>query len=186
MKHLPKILLFFLTFIIYASAAHAQDSTMIRKNPLKPRFIDRIYTGGNLGVQFGRETFVEVSPIVGYRFTDKFSAGIGFSYKYYRYRDTQFELESNVYGGKVFGRYFFTDYLFGYAEFEHLNLDAFDFYPNKRRVDVESLLAGGGYFQRFSENSNSGLFAMILYNFTESAYTPYSNPIVRVGFNVGF
>lgn len=159
---------------------------MIRKHPLKPRLLDRMYTGGNLGFQFGRETFAEVSPILGFQITDQFSAGIGLTYQYYKYQDVQYKLESNVYGGKLFGRYFFTDFLFGYAEFEHLNLDAFDFYPKKRRVDVESLLGGGGYFQRFNENSNSGLFAMILYNFTESAYTPYSNPIVRIGFNLGF
>ncbi|HRG53259.1 MAG TPA: hypothetical protein PLL00_10515 [Bacteroidia bacterium] len=168
------------------NSAYAQDSTMIRKNPLKPRFIDRLYTGGNVGFQIGNEAYAEISPILGCRITDKFSAGIGFTYQYYRFKSAQYELVSNVFGGKVFGRYFFTNYLFGHGEFEHLNLDAFDFYPQKRRVDVESVLAGGGYFQRFSEASNSGLFAMILYNFTESAYTPYSNPIVRIGFNLGF
>jgi hypothetical protein len=184
MKSLCVILLF--CVLLFTSAMRAQDSTMIRKNPLKQRFIDRIFTGGNVGFQFGRETYAEVSPILGYRITDQFQAGFGLTYQYYRYQDTQYKLESNVYGGKIFGRYFFTDYLFGYAEFEHLNLDAFDFYPYKRRVDVESLLGGGGYFQRFSQNSNSGFFAMILYNFTESAYTPYSNPIIRIGFNLGF
>ena len=185
MKARPLLLFIFISHWLCFNSLHAQDSTMLRKNP-KPRFIERLYTGGNVGFQIGNQAYAEISPIVGCRITDKFSVGIGLTYQYYRFKSAQFELVSNVYGGKVFGRYFFTDYLFGYGEFEHLNLDAFDFYPQKRRVDVESVLAGGGYFQRFNESSNSGIFAMILYNFTESAYTPYSNPIVRIGFNLGF
>jgi hypothetical protein len=161
---------------------YGQDSTMLRKNPPKERFIDRLYTGGNLGAQFGTVTFIDVSPLVGYRITDKISAGIGATYQYYHYKDKFYDFETNVYGGRVFGRYLFNDYLFGHAEYEYLNLEAFDF--RRRRVDVGSFLVGGGYFQRISDRS--GVVAMILYNFTESVYTPYTNPIIRVGFNVGF
>jgi hypothetical protein len=164
--------------------SHAQDSTMIRKNPLKPRFWDKVYVGGNVGFQFGTVTFAEVSPLIGYQFTPKITAGIGVTYQYYRYKDRFFELTTNVYGGRIFGRYFFTDFLFAHVEYEYLNLEAFDFYPLRRRVDVESVLVGGGYLQRFG-SGNSGIFIMLLYNLTESAYTPYTNPIIRIGVNIG-
>jgi hypothetical protein len=160
-----------------------QDSTMFRKHEPKERIIDNMFFGGNMGLQFGKVTFFELSPLVGYNFTEKIAAGVGITYQYYRYKDKTYEMETNVYGARVFGRYFFTDNLFGHVEYEHLNLEAFDFYPS-RRVDVGSFLAGGGYFQRF--NRNSGLVVMLLYNFTESVYTPYQNPIIRVGVNVGF
>ncbi|MCK6648787.1 MAG: hypothetical protein L6Q66_03940 [Bacteroidia bacterium] len=169
-----------LVFIMHA--AQAQDSTMIRKQPPKYNFKDRVFFGGNLGLQFGTVTFVDVSPLVGYRITDNVSAGIGVTYQYYRYKDRFYELETNVYGGRVFGRYMFTDYLFAHAEYEYLNLEAFDFF--RRRVDVNSVLVGGGYYQRFT--SNAGVMAMLLYNFTEDRYTPYTNPIFRIGFNIGF
>jgi hypothetical protein len=168
-------------FFICSLSAYAQDSTMLPKHPPRERIIDRMFTGGNLGAQFGTVTFIEVSPLVGYRFTDKISAGIGATYQYYHYRDQTFDLETDVYGGRVFGRYLFTDYLFGHVEYEYLNLEAFDF--QRRRVDVESLLAGGGYIQRISDRV--GIVAMILFNFTESVYTPYTNPIIRVGVNFG-
>ncbi|MGQ0828812.1 MAG: outer membrane protein [Bacteroidota bacterium] len=175
---------FFLTllFAFYTNAS-AQDSTMLRKNPPKERFVDRMFFGGNIGLQFGTVTFVDVSPLVGYRITDKISAGIGVTYQYYHYKDNTYDFETNVYGGRVFGRYFFTDYLFAHAEYEYLNLEAFDFFP-RRRVDVGSFLAGGGYFQRFG-NGNSGIILMLLYNFTESVYTPYTNPIIRIGVHIG-
>ena len=161
--------------------AIAQDSSMIRKHPPKERFLDKFFVGGNLGFQFGTVTFVDVSPLVGYKFSDKISAGIGATYQYYHYKDKYYDFQTNVYGGRVFGRYFFTDYVFGHAEFEYLNLEAFDF--QRKRVDVTSVLAGGGYIQRFG--NHSGIYAMILYNFTESVYTPYTNPIIRVGVNIG-
>ncbi len=159
-----------------------QDSTMLRKHPPKERFADKIFTGGNLGFQFGTVTFAEVSPLVGYKITKKFHAGIGATYQYYHYKDKYYDFETNVYGGRVFTRYLFTDYLFGHVEYEYLNLEAFDF--QRRRVDVTSLLAGGGYIQRIG--SNSSIVAMLLYNFTESAYTPYTNPVIRIGINIGF
>ena len=164
---------------------YGQDSTMIRKNPLKKNFWEKVYVGGNVGFQFGTVTFAEVSPLVGYQFTEKITAGIGVTYQYYRYKDLNYELKTNVYGARVFGRYFFTSFLFAHVEYEYLNLEAFDFYPQRRRVDVESVLVGGGYFQRFG-TGNSGIYAMLLYNLTESAYTPYTNPIIRIGVNVGF
>jgi hypothetical protein len=163
-------------------SSNAQDSAMIRKNPPKERFIDKLFTGGNLGAQFGTVTFIDVSPLLGYRITDKISAGIGATYQYYHYKDKFYDFETNVYGGRVFGRYLFNEFLFGHGEYEYLNLEAFDF--KRRRVDVGSLLVGGGYIQRIGERS--AVIAMILYNFTESVYTPYSNPIIRVGFNIGF
>lgn len=177
-------ILFIILLIVLNISAKAQDSTMIRKHPPKERIIDRMFFGGNIGLQFGTVTFIDVSPLVGYRITDKISGGIGATYQYYHYKDKVYDFETNVYGGRVFGRYFFTDYLFAHAEYEYLNLEAFDFFP-RRRVDVGSLLAGGGYFQRFG-SGNSGMIIMLLYNFTESAYTPYQNPIIRIGVNIGF
>jgi hypothetical protein len=174
--------IFSICFYFIIAQSRAQDSTMLPKHPPKERFIDKLFTGGNLGVQFGTVTFVDVSPLVGYRITDKISAGIGATYQYYHYKDKFYDFETNVYGGRVFGRYLFTDYLFGHAEYEYLNLEAFDF--NRRRVDVGSLLVGGGYIQRIGDHA--AIVAMLLYNFTESAYTPYTNPIFRIGVNIGF
>lgn len=178
-----KLILYSSLFILCTGTFHsfAQDTTMTRKHPPKKNFWDKTFIGGNLGLQFGTVTFADVSPLVGYKFNEKISAGIGVTYQYYHYKDRYYDFETNVYGGRVFGRYNFTDYLFGHLEYEYLNLEAFDFY--RRRVDVGSLMAGAGYVQHIS--NNSGIVAMVLYNFTESVYTPYQNPIIRIGFVIG-
>jgi hypothetical protein len=174
-------MLFGVLLCFFTLKSVSQDSTMLPKHPPKERFTNKLFTGGNLGAQFGTITFIEVSPLLGYKATDKIAVGIGATYQYYHYNDKIYNFETNVYGGRVFGRYLFTDYLFGHLEYEYLNLEAFDF--KRRRVDVESILGGGGYIQRLGDHA--AIVAMILYNFTESAYTPYSNPIIRVGVNIG-
>jgi hypothetical protein len=171
-----KIALFCL--LLFVSAGFAQDSTMIRKHPPQQRILDKMFIGGNFGLQFGSFTYVEVSPLVGYQINDRISAGVGVTYEYFHYKTSYYNLKTNVYGGRVFGRYRFTENLFGHVEYEYLNLEAFDFYP-RRRVGVDGILGGGGYMQRFGRNSS--MVAMILYNFTQSVYTPYNNPVIRVG-----
>lgn len=165
-------------FILLTVCCFAQNSSMLPKNETKERIRDKIFIGGNMGLQLGTSTYVEFSPLVGYNITPKLSAGIGATYQYFHYNDGYYNLKTNVYGGRAFGRYMIMDYLFAHAEYEYLNLEAFDFYP-RRRVDVVSILGGGGYMQRFGRNS--ALVAMILYNFTESVYTPYNNPVIRMG-----
>jgi hypothetical protein len=174
-----KFVVLFTLFIIISNAQG--DSTLIKKHPPQQHpksFKDKMFVGGNLGFQFGTITFADISPLVGYRITDRISAGVGVTYQYYHYQDKYYNFQTNVYGGRVFGRYMFTKNIFGHVEYEYLNLEAYDFFPY-RRVGVENLMGGGGFIQRFGHNS--GLEALILYNFTESAYTPYSNPIFRVG-----
>jgi len=182
MKRITVPVIFLLVISSLSSFGQIDDSTMFRKHPPKQRFWDKVFIGGGLGAQFGSQTAIVISPVVGYKFTKKITAGFGITYQYYRYRYTNSIFETNVFGGNVFGRYYFTKNLFGHGEIEYLNLEAYDTYPI-RRVDVESLLAGGGYVQHIGENS--GILLMLLYNFTPSYYTPYSNPIIRIGVNIG-
>ena len=181
---IPKFKIALLSFcLLLCCFGFAQDSTMVRKKKPKPDFIDKLFWGGNFGLQFGSASFVELSPLVGYKVTPKFSLGVGATYQYYSIKDRFYKFETNVFGGRVFARYLFTDYLFAHAEYEYLNLEAFDFVI-PRRVDVTSILGGVGYIQRLGPNA--AITGILLYNFTESYYTPYTNPIIRIGVNLGF
>ncbi len=151
---------------------------------LKANFKDRIFLGGNLGLQFGTQTYIDVSPLIGYKITDRFSSGIGVTYIYYRYKDNVYSYNTNIYGGRVFSRYFFTENIFGHAEFEVLNMELlstnnYQYY----RKNIYTPMIGAGYIQRFS--NQSGIYLLLLYNLNDSAESPYSNPIIRIGFNIG-
>lgn len=71
-------------------------------NPYKLR--DKLYVGSGLNLLFGNTTFFYVSPMVGYDITDKFSAGIGTMYQFYR----QNVGGGNFYNSNSFGVGVFT------------------------------------------------------------------------------
>lgn len=145
--------------------------------PLK----ERIYLGGNLGLQFGNPfTFVEVSPLIGLWLQPQILVGGGPVYRYFRRSDINFE--DNQFGGRLFSRYHFAENFFAHAEYELLNLTDYRFPPDNPRTNINSVLIGGGYVQNLG---GSSLFIMALVNLTETELTPYSNPVIRVGFNIG-
>jgi hypothetical protein len=144
---------------------------------------DRLILGGNLGLQFGSTfTVIEVSPTLGYRLTDRYIAGIGARYIYFRERLFGSNFETNIYGGSIYNQYFFIENLFGHAEYEILSLQSRQA-RTENRLDVHSIFIGGGYRSQLGTNSFGMI--MILYNINESVHSPYTNPIIRVGFGFG-
>lgn len=175
-----------LTFLLLCAInANAQDyyqKDSVKPKPKEPKesFWKKTFFGGGLGLQFGNPTVIDLAPVIGYRITPKVSAGVGITYEYINYPTYNFT--TNIYGGSVFGRYTFYKGFFAQGEVEYLNLQAFDLLD--QRVDVESVFVGGGYINHFSRNA--AFVAMVLYNLTPSYYTPYSNPLIRLGVNIGF
>lgn len=173
----------FLILLMYPTL-QAQESP---KRPLA----DRFFLGGNLGLQFGNLTFVDLSPLVGYKITEKLHAGIGATYIYYKYKDAYLKYETNIYGGRVFGRYYPLENLFAHAEYEVLNMEVPETvnFPGTTstqyvRDNINSLLVGGGY--ALPIGGSSSVIMMLLFNVIEEEYSPYQNPIIRIGFNAGF
>lgn len=156
-------------------------------NPQPQSLLNRLFFGGNLGLAFGSITFVNVSPIIGYRITETFGAGLGPSYSYYRdNRDRNFVFETNTYGGRVFAQQRITDQLLAYAEYELLNMEVPDLLFRKLvRTNISSLFVGGGYGTPLG-NARSSAFVLVLFNVLESEYQVYQNPVIRGGFNFGF
>jgi hypothetical protein len=179
MNHRPYLLSLLLVAIslqlTYAQPARPADP----KPPLK----DRLYTGGIIGLQFGTVTFIELAPIIGYMVTPKLSAGVGLKYMYYKETAYGTTYSNSSYGGSIFSRYFLLENLFAHVETEVLNLEVQEFYGS-RRMNITSVFLGGGYRQMLGERS--GIDLMILANLNESRYSPYPNPVIRIGMGIGF
>jgi hypothetical protein len=159
---------------------------------------DRWFFGGNLGMVFGTVTNVQVSPIVGYYITKRLAAGAGPYYEFYK-RSDFVKVKTHIYGGNVFTRYFvFPDLgtffpimggiaIFAQAEFMGLSLEReyfkspFTATNEEGRFFSENYFVGGGVFQRIGKKS--GLYFTVLYVVNESAESPFTNPVVRIGFN---
>lgn len=155
--------------------------------PRKSRFLDRVYIGGNVGAQFGRVTFIDISPNIGFLLTKnrKLSAGVGVTYQYLNVKHQGDTYDTHTYGGRVFGRYMIWHGITVQAELEMLNLECYRPPPfdGLQRRWLPAVLLGGGYTQTFG--GRTGISLMVFYNFLDHECSPYSNPIFRIGFNVG-
>ncbi|KAF5057374.1 hypothetical protein DSECCO2_357530 [anaerobic digester metagenome] len=194
MKTLQLIL--FAPILIISSLFSAADAQEFSKN--KEKFSDNLFFGGGLGLQFGTLTLIDISPVIGYRFTEKFETGIGLTYKYYKYKDyyidyytgTRYDLKSNILGGSVFARYHILDNVFAHTEYESLRYNYTGYYNSgaglmkePQTAVINSFFVGGGYRQRISQGSY--FYIMALWNLNDDALSPYSNPVLRMGVILG-
>jgi hypothetical protein len=159
------------------------------------RPIDRLFFGGNFGLMFGTVTNVEISPLVGYYLTPRLAAGAGIRFEYFRDKGYYEPYQTTIYGGNIFSRYTIIRNLgeglnirinsgiFTQVEYEALSLEREYFeppYTGDGRFIVHSILVGGGLIQPIGRRS--ALLLTVLYNLNETSRSPYSNPVVRVGF----
>jgi hypothetical protein len=173
-----------ITLIFLSFNCFSQDSQDTLKTPRKsPKhksdFWERVYFGGNLGLQFGNFTVIDISPIIGYKLTEKFSLGGGPSYIYLK--DKNYNYSTSIYGGNIFGRYFLYKDLFAHTEYEVQNGD---WAGTGRRFNLTNIWVGGGYRQPVGELGSFMILA--LWNINESIYSYYNNPVITAGFSVGF
>ena len=179
-----------------------------KKKESKPKGFDasRLILGGGAGFGFGGYTSLSISPIVGYRITDNFSAGIGVGYQYtkiknfYQYENPlTFEVKSLHYVASalypsVWSRYILFRNFFAHAEFEYNFLRFRDYQfigstgemkPYNTKINVPCLLVGGGL--RAPIGGRASIVVLGLYDVLQKQYSPYKDRIdVRFGFNIGF
>ncbi len=172
-------ILFILLFSVSTFVCSAQINSAFN-----PPLSERISFGGNVGLNFGTITAISISPTIGYRLTEKFTAGVGVIYNYVKYAKQVygFDFSTNSYGGRVFGRYRFLENVYGSLEYQTLNLAAYDFntLESRGRISVPMLFAGGGYLQPIGEKSFINI--SLQYDLIQDPYSPYGNPLISVGF----
>ncbi len=196
---------YFIVFVLLASATFsaiaqsdyvkpATRSTADKSSDEKPetevsemKLKDRLTYGGNFGLNFGDITMVDISPMIGYRTTNKWVNGVGLTYQYYEDRRFRPSFKTSIFGGRAFSRHMVYKSVFVHGEYELLKFNVLSrnleqnpshWYP--------ALFVGGGVFQSFGGKSQSGLVITIMYNLT---YNPSNSLYVspwqfRIGFMI--
>ncbi len=143
---------------------------------------EKISFGGNFGLGFGSITYVNASPMIGYRLTERLTTGVGAIYSYTHYAKEIYgqAFSTSVLGGSAFARYRVLDNIYGIAEFQTLSLNALDPFTNRNiRVPADVLFLGAGYLSQISPRAYVN-FA-VLFDVIEDVYSPYTNPVIQAG-----
>jgi hypothetical protein len=206
------LLILLSSFVFLPGRLFSQETSDSKKH----EFWHRVAVGGNVGFEFGSITGIVLSPEIRFRLVDQLYLGLGFNYQYLQYKDYYYnpatfqytDFKSNVYGGRIFARYYLSSIfdnalgnIFGHLEYEYLTytmpyassgqppdgivIDPWGnwYRPGKQIIEISSLFIGGGYTQ--SLGGRAFLDLLILFNLNDSYLSPYSNPIIRLGFGVG-
>lgn len=161
----------------YVNALPSNDSQKENMNDLTNR--ERTVVGGSLGLGLSSSNgsgmfFGSLTPLVGFRVTERFSAGVGFNYTYYK---TRF-YEEQIYAGIAWARLGLFNGLFACAEIDQVNAPIYTMGSMKRET-FPLVLAGGGISQGIGHGI--GTYFQIMYDFTEEVRSPYGPLIIRGG-----
>lgn len=181
-----KPVLFVLILIFAFTSAYGQ-----KKEKDIPPFRERLFFGGNFGLQFGTITDIQFSPVIGFWVLPRLGVAAGPNYRFYKYRNDR----TDIFGGRAYMQFIFLQdlnsiiplgvhtSLFLHGEYEALSLQSsfWKLTPDtSERFMINTFLAGAGFSQQLGRRS--ALYFTFLWPLNDSGYGVYSNPEIRVGF----
>ena len=152
-----------------------------RDDEPRKSFKDRLFLGGNFGLSFGTTTNINVSPLLGYRVSERYSVGAGVVFNYYKFKAPTFEYSTSIYGPQLFNRFLITETIFAQAEYQYLNAEVVDpFTYELNRAWANILYLGGGIRQGLG--GNGFLVGTLMYDVVGDRNSPYASRwMPRVG-----
>jgi len=174
-----------------ALLAQTPDSTAYKapEEPEKEKQqsgVQRVYYGGYVGFSFGDYTRISFAPLVGFRLTRMWSAGVKAAYEYVedkRYSET---VTSHNYGGSFFARLRPHPRMYLHGEFAYMSYEYQTASLSSEREWVPFLLLGGGIVQPISKKASA--FIEVLFDVLQDENSPYADwdPWISIGVSAGF
>jgi hypothetical protein len=148
-------------------------------------FAKNLLYGGTFGAFFGPQTYIELSPKVGYKAKEKLVLGAGINYIYFSMRDFGQKFVTHIYGPSVFAQYALVSGLFAYGEFNAFSVATYNPLPPyaAERIWIGSAPFGLGYY---SGGEMKGVYLSVLYDLINDPASPYYNGGMPILLRVGF
>jgi hypothetical protein len=177
-----------LTILLLLSMLSVISGQKSREEP--PPLRERLFFGGNIGLQFGSVTDIMVSPVAGIWLLPRLAVAVGPNYRFYK----DWIGSTNIYGVKGYMEFVVIKDInsfipigsgtgiFFHVEDEMLSLESSvwkDPYSSGR-FTINTLLAGGGLSQQIGRRSSMNI--MVLWALNDSGYGVYGNPEIRISF----
>ena len=155
-----------------------------------PPVRERLFFAGNMGLQFGTYTNIQLAPAVGLWVLPRLAVAAGPTYQFYKDPVGK----TDIWGPRAYTQFLvirdinnlipigMNIAIYSHIEYEGLSLKK-DFWQNyyaEGRFFVHSALAGFGVSQQMGPRSAVTL--TVLWALTASGYEIYSNPEIRIGF----
>lgn len=158
-----------------------------------PPLRERLFFGGEFGLQFGTITNIEIAPVVGLWVLPRLAVAAGPEYTYYA---TKHIGSTSIYGGRFYTQFVLVQDLnniipagihlglFLHAEDEFQSLESeTPFWVNNsvdtERFNVNTFLVGGGISQQMGKRAALNLIFLWA---LDDKYGLYSNPEIRISF----
>ena len=152
----------------------------------KTSFKDNLFFGGYINLSFGNYKVIGIEPMIGYRLTPKFAAGMKLRYDYIEDERYAKSYTTSTYGGSIFGRYLLTPKFYAQVETATYNYEYFYFSGGSEREWVPFLFMGGGLIQPLGERSWINI--QIMFDVWQDNSSPYDDwqPFFSFGVGAGF
>lgn len=188
MKLLIRIVLILAIALTSSVTLHAQSDNS--KGDKKQAEFDgsRWVFGGNVSAVFGNVTLVGANPSVGYRLTQKLTAGAGGMYYYWKPAGFG---GTSVYGPTSYmrlniGQSLLTDgdRLFAQTDYYVLNTRVYNVIDDEiRREWVQQFFVGGGYYMQIGQNVFAGITVQV--DLIQDPNSFFQSPFIGGGISVG-
>jgi hypothetical protein len=177
-----------LVILLLSASISTISAQKTREEP--PPLRERLFFGGNLGLQFGTITDIQISPMIGLWVLPRLAVAVGPDYRFYKDPDDQ----TTLYGGKGYAQFVVIKNInsflpvgantgiFLQVENDLLSLES-SFWRNPSlsgRFIINTVLAGAGISQQIGRRAS--LNFMVLWALNDSNYGVYSDPEIRVSF----
>lgn len=187
MKSLFQLGLIFSALLLFTVSSNAQEKDKKEKKKTEVEG-ERWVFGGNVSAVFGTVTFVGANPSIGYRLTNRITAGAGGLYYYWN--QVGFS-GTSVYGPTSFLRFNIAqdllssgDRLFAQTDYHVLNTRVYN--PIEDRLSrewVQQFFVGGGYYMQIGQNVFAGITVQV--DLIQDPNSFFQSPFIGGGISVG-
>jgi hypothetical protein len=173
-------------FLISTSSVLFAQRNREEPPPLK----ERLFYGGNFGLQLGSITDIQFSPVIGLWVLPRLNVAVGPDYRFYKFLG----IKTHIYGGKAYTEFILlrninsvipigaNTNIILHLEDELLSLESAFFKPYTRgRFYQNTILGGGGLSQAIGRRSSLNIVALWSLNEAD-VYGLYGNPEIRFSF----
>lgn len=164
------LILFFATISVSINGQETETS--------KTTFFDNVRFGGGINMGLGQShSYFSIAPSAIYDISEQFSAGVGFTYMYYKRKSTT-QPTTNIYGGSILTLFRPIKGIQLSAEFERIKLSKKQIFQEAISPWQEALFIGAEYV---TGNISMGLRYDVLYEKNLISVSPLS-PVFRIYF----